>query len=81
MTNAHSTIYFRVVISNQISTKHFSFFDFDMAQSTTYNLDGYTPRNPKASANYKCAKIILKNLSGPGMICMHPGTVSGGRTS
>jgi len=40
----------------------FIIFDFDMAQSTTYNLDVYQPRNPKASAYYKCVENHFEEL-------------------
>ena len=33
-----------------------------MAQSTTYNLDVYQPRNPKASAYYKCVENHFEEL-------------------
>jgi hypothetical protein len=33
-----------------------------MAQSTTYNYDVYQPRNPKASAYYKCVENHFEEL-------------------
>jgi hypothetical protein len=48
--------------------KIFVIFDFAMAQSTTYGYDvyacplGYQPRNPKASAYYKCVEDHFEEL-------------------
>ncbi|SMD02343.1 hypothetical protein SAMN02746065_12217 [Desulfocicer vacuolatum DSM 3385] len=35
---------------------------FAMAQVTTYNLDVYQPRNPKASAYYQCVENPFEEL-------------------
>ncbi len=37
-------------------------FLLEVAQSTTYPLDVYQPRNPKASAYYKCVENHFKEL-------------------
>jgi hypothetical protein len=33
-----------------------------MAQSAAYNIDDYQPRNPKASAYYKCVENHFEEL-------------------
>jgi len=53
-----------------------------MAQSSPYDFDIYQPRNPKASAYYKCVDPfwrvgILKSWSKYGMTCIKPGTAIG----
>ncbi len=40
----------------------FIIFNFAMAQSTAYNYDVYQPRNPKASAYYKCVENHFEEL-------------------
>jgi hypothetical protein len=45
-----------------LSIGHIGFVGFTMAQSTPYNYDVYQPRNPKASAYYKCVENHFEEL-------------------
>lgn len=54
---------------------------FAMAQTATHNFDVYQPRNPKASAYYKCIENHFEQLERAWMACMHHGMDSGGHMS
>ncbi len=51
-----------IFLTPNANDKFIIFFDFAMAQSTTYNYDVYQPRNPKASAYYKCVENHFEEL-------------------
>ena len=61
--NRYFILYYQaLILAPNANDKFIIFFDFPMAQSTTYNYDVYQPRNPKASAYYKCVENHFEEL-------------------
>jgi hypothetical protein len=61
--NRYFILYYQaLILAPNANDKFIIFFDFAMAQSTTYNYDVYQPRNPKASAYYKCVENHFEEL-------------------